>query len=636
MVSVSTIPVTASGKSEELEAPASLLMRSKQTPPRSGPVWRLWYTLRHHRPMQLIRRLRTKAFGRRMTVYANFSSPAEVADAGAFPQLLVQRNAARRTSLRNASDDVAIGRLTFLGATASLGFPFQWQQVAQLPVDHLWRFHLHYQEYLLDMLSDHGGETSKYLPPIWDIVQSWVQAFPRPDGMTVEDAWHPFCISRRLPIWMMLWHHTPPPIASRTSILDNLCHQAAFLAANLEQDPGGNHLLENLRTLILASVFLEGDQARQWGNIAERHLRSQLPEQTLPTGEHFERTPTYHSLVLELLLEVRDAVRSSRPELAAFVDRYIQRMGAFLKSIVHPDGEIPLLSDSALGPAPLASVLLARAGQPAADVTAPRPAKDYWTWRHGQDMLLFDAGPAATDRLPAHAHCDLLGMEASVGARRLFVDGGVYDYGDTEMRRYCRGTSAHNTIQVDDVDQFDVWSRFRMGYRGQPQPLQCGEAAGFQWAQSSHNAYRRLGAGTVGRWIGCRPQTWVCLDWAMGNGTHKVASRLRIHPEFNVMDGDEPGHYLLSDGSRTLHLRWLALGPAAQLTIEQGWYCPEFGIREPIPVLTWSTHAQLPMWSGWALSLQNSNSEVAVEVHGNDALVTYIPTEESVNVCLHE
>ena len=106
--------------------------------------------------------------------------------------------------------------------------------------------------------------------------------------------------------------------------------------------------------------------------------------------------------------------------------------------------------------------------------------------------------------MPAHAHADLLTFEASFGGRRLFVDSGVFNYEDDAMRRYCRSSAAHNVLQIDGHDQCDMWSRFRMGYRGWPTGLECGQTHGFHWARAAHNAYRRLGVPKLGRWLACR------------------------------------------------------------------------------------------------------------------------------------
>ena len=227
---------------------------------------------------------------------------------------------------------------------------------------------------------------------------------------------------------------------------------------------------------------------------------------------------------------------------------------------------------------------------------AVRTTGSYWTVRENHDVLLFDAGRVGPDHLPAHAHADLLNFEVSVAGRRWIVDGGVFNYQDDEMRRYCRGSAAHNVLTVDDADQCDVYSRFRIGYRGWPSELASGETDGVHWAQATHNAYRRLGVPRVGRWIGCRSGgAWLVVDWAEGQGTHRLTNRLHFHPEVVVEpDGDDRWRLCLGDETRYL---WpLAEGEVA---LHAGWYCPRLGCRLACSVLSWTARESLPMACGW-------------------------------------
>ena len=66
--------------------------------------------------------------------------------------------------------------------------------------------------------------------------------------------------------------------------------------------------------------------------------------------------------------------------------------------------------------------------------------------------LVCDAAPIGPDYLPGHAHGDLLSFELSLGGHRVFVDSGVESYEADELRRYCRSTRAHNTVELDGAD----------------------------------------------------------------------------------------------------------------------------------------------------------------------------------------
>jgi uncharacterized heparinase superfamily protein len=358
--------------------------------------------------------------------------------------------------------------------------------------------------------------------------------------------------------------------------------------------------LENAKALVFAGTFFQGREANEWLDAGRRLWRRELRRQILPSGEHFERSPMYHAQMLEALLDVRDAVGELDPAFSDFCRAAAVRMAEWLAGVLHPDGRIPLLSDSAFDQTPDERTLLARAGT-AGDVrSGGRAVGDCWTWRDGDDFLLFDAGPVGADDLPAHAHCDLLTLEASLGGKRLFVDSGVFDYEAGEMRRYCRSTAAHNVLMTDAEEQCDVWSRFRMGRRGHPSPLSYGVSDGFSWACAAHDAYRHLGIDQVERWVACRPGgPFVCVDRAVGRGRHRLTEFLHLHPDVDVRQ-ESPDRFRLELSGRTAVLTLLSPWRAS---IDQGWYCPEFGVRKPAPVIRWEIEAvTLPVVTGWYLS----------------------------------
>ena len=243
---------------------------------------------------------------------------------------------------------------------------------------------------------------------------------------------------------------------------------------------------------------------------------------------------------------------------------------------------------------------------------------DYWVYRDGGDFFLFDAGPVGPDHLPAHAHADLLGFEASLSGRRLFVDSGVFNYQDDSTRRWCRSSAAHNVLVVDGEDQCDAWSRFRMGRRGWPRGFESGRTEDFHWARAEHNAYRHLGVPCVGRWVGCRGSgPWFCVDWARGTGQHEISSRLHIHPQFQVEQAGQD-EIRLTAAEITASLHFLTPG---RLAVNTGWYCSRFGHRQENPVLEWTSTGNLPAVCAWSLVRGDSRPTAELTWSPNEELL---------------
>lgn len=576
-------------------------------------VMRYWHLLRYHRPSQFALRAvsQVRRWLLRKTRGGQFVHPlVKLPEMRPTPQL--QLVADRRLSNQRShralarAEAVRAGRFCFLNRELCLPDPVDWRLSDHPDVDALWRFHLHYHEFLLDLLVEKTDRTSTApLDRAWQLVRQWIVANPLTDPRTHGDAWHPFCISRRLPVWIVLWQIAPPPGELMPAVVESMFRQATFLAAHLERDLGGNHVLENAHALALAGGLFDGAAADDWLRIARETLQRELPEQILPHGEHFERSPMYHLQMLDAMLDIRDAVRELDPDLSRQCGNTASRMADFLKDILHPDGEIPLLGDSAFGEAPPVGELIRQAAgsqnhtdRPVAETALGRRTGDYWSWRDDGDFLLLDGGPVGPDHLPAHAHSDLSTFEISIGGRRLVVDSGVFAYRDDELRQYCRSTAAHNVLQIDDSEQCDTWSRFRMGYRGRPVAFESGRAGNFDWARIRHNAFRRIGVPEVGRWVACRRGgPWLVVDWAEGNGSHLLTNRIHLHPDVEV-DDHSSTMVRLRLGCETIRLGTLGRGT---LEIQDGFYYPEFGLRMNSSVVCWSTRADFPAACGWWL-----------------------------------
>jgi len=595
----------------ESAAPPADVATTNVPPPagsrRPAPWSRRLQTLRYYRPGQVVRRaasiVRRKLLaGLPVERYAsNNRESTSITLNEDFRRIAQRKRQARQSDdrLPKRVADARAGRWTFLGRSLELEPQIDWSspQIDYMP--RLWQFQLQYHEWLLDLAAADEAASGRDL---WQHVELWRTAYSGRTERDAGDAWHPYCISRRIPAWLSLWAWQAPPQDLQAAIAHSLAAQAGFLARRVETDLGGNHLLENARALVLAGAAVRTREGDAWLDQGQRIIESELTEQILPHGEHFERSPMYHLQMIEALEDVRDATQQLRRPFSGTCARAVERMRAFSAAITNPDGRIPLLGDACFDEASptreadgVQSFSVSRAARTA------RQIGDYWTYRAGGDFLLFDAGAVGPDHLPAHAHADLLTIEASFDHQRFIVDSGTYDYEGGAMRQYCRSTAAHNVLEIDGENQCDVWSRFRMGRRGWPSELGCGEIDDVSWASATHNAYRHRNVRQVGRWIGCGAgdDSWLILDWAAGRGIHTLTNRLHLHPDVVVTQETTSAVRLEREGVT----RWLTGIGDGELSIAQGWYCPRFGVRVPNPVIELRGRGGLPAALGWQFDL---------------------------------
>ena len=595
--------------------------------------WRAWNIFKYYSKSQLARRaisVATKRIGFPPKTPPP-SEPLELAFRDAFPFDRI-RKIRSCTSYRQPDSvrrQLGRGGVEVLNQWQPLNWRMDSQSEQTKEKSLLWQFQLHYHEYLLPLACDPNADETQErklnLSLIEKTIVSWLDANRINNQKAHIDAWHPYCISRRLPVWFCLLTLDGLSVELRERMQQSAHLQAQHLSENLEWELRGNHLLENIRALSLAGSFFDTSHSNRWVQQVHQILPAQIDEQVLSHGEHFERCPMYHCQILGNFLEMLIACKPYDPKLARILESASQKMFGFLIDIVHPDGEIPLLGDSCFGEAPSVDCIGQLAEEANLEIAEndtqtekPSPrVGDYWIHRNQGDYLIFDRGQAGADTLPAHAHCDLLTMESSIAGVRWLVDGGIYNYEDDEMRWYCRSSLAHNVVCVDDQNQFDVWSKFRMGYRGWPNDIAEGVEGEFSWATASHNAYRRLGISKTWRLLGIQPNQFLyCVDRlesddaiSPGESKNQISGFLHLGPEVKVTKINT--HVLRLDFAGNSYDITFFLTDSIRKV--ESWYCPEFGKKVNNTAIEYR-FANDTKLAGWLMvpSLSTNNSSVGL------------------------
>ncbi|HET7290786.1 MAG TPA: alginate lyase family protein [Vicinamibacteria bacterium] len=515
--------------------------------------------VRHLGPRQAWRNLVHRLWRRRRGCRAARAGGSDLAFAGRGASL----------PMRSASARLEGDTFTALGRSRRIGDPPDWN--AEEPL--LWLFNLHYFDYL------------EALPPERRValVLDWIARHPPRPGAA---GWMPYPLSLRLRNWTRLLRQDLAwPEESRARVLASIEAQGNCLAANVEEHLRGNHLLENGLTLALLSASFRGRAAVSWGRRGRAILEGELDEQFLRDGGHFERSPMYHALLTAGLVELAAAL----PPGDVLGERIRERLPGllgFLLALRHPDGGIALFNDSALDIAPEAAdlqreVYALRLDAPASE-RAAFPETGYWVWRGGGDALLVDAGPIGPDYVPAHAHGDIFSFELSLGGRRVVVDGGTSTYEAGAERDWVRSTRAHNTVEVDGMDQCEFFDAFRVGRRGRPHDVRASLSPAGLRLEGWHDAYRRLPGGPRHRreLLFRPPGVLLVWDRVDSGRDNAVVARVRFAPGLAVASTD-PTQARVDVPGRALVAR--AFG--ALLEVEPGHYAPRFGERQPCRVL---------------------------------------------------
>ncbi|RNC70382.1 MAG: heparinase [Desulfuromonadales bacterium] len=545
------------------------------------------HTIRHLKPAQLTSRIARRLFPPRLR-FRRHPAPGLRPGLAMAPTL--------------AGELPPEGEWTFCFLNVSRSFPegeIDWRSPE---MSKLWRYNLHYFDYLHDRRRSPEGCRL--------LIDSWIAANPPGTG----DGWEPFPVSLRIVNWIKLFLR--PDFRGRMvrrDWLESLFLQALWLERNVELHLLANHYFKNGVALLFAGLFFTGHEAGRWLDRGLQILGSELGEQILPDGGHFERSPMYHAMILEDCLDLLNlCVGIPERKVGILCERLREsslRMVRFLLGMAHPDGEIALFNDAAFGieatPVELASYCArltgARAEGPVGELWSFTDTGYYVMAPAQGDRLIIDCGPVGPDYQPGHAHCDTLSFELSLRGRRVIVDSGCCQYVDGDIRQYNRGNAGHNTVTLDGENQSEVWGAHRCARRTRPlhASLVRREDGALHFA-GAHDGYCRLAGRPVHhRSVVWQGQSLVVEDWLDGRGVHDVETRLHIHPSLTVEILE--GRALIRDGSELL-LTVSAMGEG-EIEREEGWYAPEFGLRLPCVVLSVRRrNLMLPSRCGWSMT----------------------------------
>ena len=361
--------------------------------------------------------------------------------------------------------------------------------------------------------------TLHYHPrPGAELVERWILENPPATGA----GWEPYPLSLRIVNWIK-WV-MGGGLATR-SVSESLAAQADYLSRTVEHHLLANHLFANAKAMVFAGCFFQGGA---WLGEGLRLLEREIPEQILADGGHFERSPMYHSLIFEDVLDLVNLGRAY-PGLLPDWSGVAARMSGWLKQMLHPDGQIAFFNDSALGVAPEPRLLFEYAARLGIEPVSVHPAESgYIRLENGTTVVLFDAGRIGPDYQPGHAHADTLSFELSHRGQRLLVNSGISTYECGAERQWQRGTAAHNTVRVDGCDQSEVWSAFRVARRARPFDVTTDNRG---WAEAAHDGYHRLKAPvTHRRRIELRKDDLVITDTLDGRGVHEIELFFHLYP----------------------------------------------------------------------------------------------------------
>ena len=484
-----------------------------------------------------------------------------------------------------------------------------------------------------------------YYQALVEHLDSWFIACPYGRGPNWSSALE---LGIRLVNWAIAWQLVSP-IADEEfkarwlkSIYQHAHTVRGWFSAH---SSANNHLIGEATGLFIAGItWPHWPESREWASAAKKILEREALAQNAPDGVNREQAVWYQQFVLDMLVLPLLAGKANGEWFSSDYESRVEAMMDFLASIMDAGGNVPMIGDADDGYlvrleqeenySPYRSMLglgalLFRRGDfkqkagalddkarwllgPEADArfaeldaTSTRlPMRQAFAeggyYILGMDFdtpnevrAVVDAGPLGYTSIAAHGHADALAFTLSVGGREFLIDPGTYAYHtQAAWRQYFRGTSAHNTLRVDGLDQSEQGGNFMWTQHAR---IGCG-----LWLSSTekdsfegwHEGYTRLEDPVKHRRLieldkeACHLLVEDTVEMA---AEHEVELFFHCAEDCDVQDA--PDGYVLTRDGITVKLKLPENGTSevvrASLAPMAGWVSRSFDRRSPTATIVW-------------------------------------------------
>ena len=341
--------------------------------------------------------------------------------------------------------------------------------------DRYWRFMFYSLRSTRHLL--YAGEQTRnpeYDIKLREILNSFLDV-----GMSQEGAWADYhAVSFRTMVlintWSKLRERNSLPVDLSTKILQALKVHGDFLADRNHFQPKHNHgLNEAVALYLLAINFPDIPGADQWLELSKERLSQGIALLIDNDGVLIENSPYYHFYALEKYWDLYRYSQKFKQPISDVFEQKLKAMISYATYILQPNLEVPLLGASLQRKIGYSGMFAEMADSnpyfkyvltqgkrgkipPQKNIFYPDSGEMIMRSGWGSDedftnqtQIIFDVGPYRT----SHSDLDALSFSLYGNGRSLLPDSGLYTYNANDYRKYFHGTSAHNTVVVDDKDQ---------------------------------------------------------------------------------------------------------------------------------------------------------------------------------------
>ncbi|AWB32569.1 heparinase II/III family protein [Orrella marina] len=357
--------------------------------------------------------------------------------------------------------------------------PFSgWGDWEQDPLNNRsWQWRLNWLSFLSYLMAyHHASGDEAVLDSAREAIQSWLDAYLETDtSYPFEFIWHDHATALRAEQLVLFAYycreHAPEWVSKHAEFLtyleQALVVHGQWLAKDSFYSEHTNHGLEQARVLLLLGTVFEGEQAREWQQIAIRRISSELTFAFTDEGVHVENSPAYHIFVFKVFLGIiKDYPEEVLGDLAEQFSQFSAKALSFITHILRPDGKLPPIGDTEQLPTSdayrdmfghrleyqhfLYALTQGKQGirPPVLNRVYPKSGyaifRDQWPAKeHYQKAFHLIAKVGCSSRY--HHQQDEGHISLYAGGEDWLIDSGLYNYINKDpVRKYMRGRPGHN------------------------------------------------------------------------------------------------------------------------------------------------------------------------------------------------
>ncbi len=214
----------------------------------------------------------------------------------------------------------------------------------------------------------------------------------------------------------------------------------------------------------------------------------------------------------------------------------------------------------------------------------------YILFKDTKNHLLMDVGNLGFLSIAAHGHADALSLTLNRGGREFLIDSGTYSYHTKEKwRNYFKGTSAHNTLEVDGQNQSKTTGNFMWMQKADVEIEEIRLDNNIDLIRASHNGYIKQGIGIKHSRELTKTQDYILIKDFTQNvdkKLHNFSLNWHFSPDCKI-EKIENNVFKIINNKETIYLR---LSEQKNLAIKihngnknplKGWESKEFDKKSP-------------------------------------------------------